>query len=381
MPPLAEINDLARTIAGFIEHPEPGLLDERFNSLVLELFRLQYASVDCYRRLCDRRRAVPGSLRTWRDVPALPVAAFREFDVTSLPSDQRQRVFHSSGTTGPGSSRHYHSPASMGLYESSIRPWFHRHLLGNPNTSNPRPWHFVALTPSPAEVPHSSLVHMIGTVAATWGGTRPDYLAQVGPDGSWQLDPAQVRKALDSPFPSNQAICLLGPAFAYVHLLDQLEAQSNEWPHPPGARLMETGGYKGRSRTVRRSDLYARLSDRLHIPPTHIVGEYGMTELSSQAYDRVAGLGPDPTASAALDDRHFRFPHWARALVVSPEDGREVEPGQTGLLRIFDLANTHSVLALQTEDLALRHADGFQLLGRAPSAGARGCSLALAEPR
>ena len=49
--------------------------------------------------------------------------------------------------------------------------------------------------------------------------------------------------------------------------------------------------------------------------------------------------------------------------------------GETGLLRIFDLANVFSVMAVQTEDLAVRRGDGFELLGRAELAEARGCSL------
>jgi hypothetical protein len=45
------------------------------------------------------------------------------------------------------------------------------------------------------------------------------------------------------------------------------------------------------------------------------------------------------------------------------------------LIRVFDLANVFSVMAIQTEDLAVRHADGFELIGRAALAESRGCSL------
>jgi hypothetical protein len=71
----------------------------------------------------------------------------------------------------------------------------------------------------------------------------------------------------------------------------------------------------------------------------------------------------------------FRFPPWARVRVVSPETGREVVDGETGLLRVFDLANVFSVMAIQTEDLAVRRGDGFELISRAKLAEPRGCSL------
>jgi len=128
---------------------------------------------------------------------------------------------------------------------------------------------------------------------------------------------------------------------------------------------METGGYKGRSRELPKTELHTLITSRLGLPPTAIVCEYGMSELSSQAYSLF-------TLHSSLP---FRFPPWARALVTSPETGREVADGETGLLRIFDLANVRSVMAVQTEDLAVRRGDGFELLGRATQAEARGCSL------
>jgi hypothetical protein len=52
-----------------------------------------------------------------------------------------------------------------------------------------------------------------------------------------------------------------------------------------------------------------------------------------------------------------------------------VAEGETGLIRVFDLANVFSVAAIQTEDLGIRHGDGFELIGRASFAEPRGCSL------
>ena len=148
---------------------------------------------------------------------------------------------------------------------------------------------------------------------------------------------------------------------------------------PPRSRVLETGGYKGRSREVSRSELYAAITRGLGVPASHIVSEYGMSELGSQAYDHVVPDAPVPAppddAAVPTPPRHFRFPRWARAQAVSPEDGREVAEGEVGLLRVFDLANVRSVMAVQTEDLVVRRGEGFELLGRLPRAEAKGCSL------
>ncbi len=83
---------------------------------------------------------------------------------------------------------------------------------------------------------------------------------------------------------------------------------------PAGSRIMETGGFKGRSRVVERATLYAQASQRLGVPVDAIVAEYGMTELSSQYYDafasRVAGRAAREgrAAVAAADRRRRRRP-------------------------------------------------------------------------
>lgn len=346
-------------IRAFIERGGGG--DTAFATLVRELFALQFAHVAPYRRLCEARGVSPESLGDWRQIPAVPAAAFKEFELTSLAPSECVAVFHSSGTTEHRPSRHFHSADSLAVYEAALRPWFARHVL-------PTAWSafrpaMVCLAPPPQLAPHSSLVHMFACVSATFGGSGSRFLATVGADKAWQLDSAAALDALREAESAGQSVVLLGTAFMFVHLLDELARRSLCFTLPPGSRLMETGGYKGRSRELPKAELHALLTDRLGVPPESIVCEYGMSELSSQAYSLVANHSV------------FHFPPWCRAFVVSPETGREVPDGETGLLRIFDLANVGSVLALQTEDLAVRRGDGFELLGRAAPAEARGCSL------
>jgi hypothetical protein len=168
---------------------------------------------------------------------------------------------------------------------------------------------------------------------------------------------------------------MLGTAFSYVHLLDAEPAADRAFALPAGSLVLETGGYKGRSRTLPKPELHDLLGRRLGISPDNLVCEYGMSELSSQAYDSFAWEPSTTAQSTVRPARRFRFPPWARAMVTSPETGREVADGESGLLRVFDLANVRSVLAIQTEDLAIRRGDGFELLGRAAQAEPRGCSL------
>jgi hypothetical protein len=193
-------------------------------------------------------------------------------------------------------------------------------------------------------------------------------------DGSWSLDLDAARAALELAGATRRPLALLGTAFSFVHLLDDLAANHLFFTLPAGSRALETGGYKGRSRTLPGEDLHALIRRHLGISASHIVCEYGMSELSSQAYDRVAGQAaskPGPSSMRPI----FRFPPWARARIVSPETGRETTEGGSGLIQIWDLANVYSVMAIQTEDLGVRRGDGFELIGRAEPAEPRGCSL------
>lgn len=327
-----------------------------FNGFALMLFTLQFERNGAYRKLCEARKITPRNASHWPQIPAVPTSVFKELEISCLPLEVRTHVFHSSGTTVQKPSRHFHSAESLALYEASLLPWF-RFRFGSDVP-------LAILTPPPSQAPNSSLVHMFETARRNFRAPEKSFLGTLAADGSWTLDFAFATETLENSWRTGQPVGLLGTAFSFVHLLDHLATQNLRFELPAGSRVMETGGYKNRSRVLPKEELHALIADRLGVPRARIICEYGMSELSSQAYDT-------PTANP----RVFQFPPWARAQIISPETGREVSEGETGLLRIFDLANAFSAMAVQTEDLAVRRGDGFELLGRTAVAEPRGCSL------
>jgi hypothetical protein len=345
-----------------------------FQQLALDLFALQFENVAPYRRLCEARGIVPSRTAQWRDIPSVPTPAFKEFELTCLSPEDRTCVLLSSGTTGQSPSRHFHNAASLATYEQSLWPPFRQHLLAAADST----LSLLGLTPSPVQAPHSSLVRMFDAVRRHLGAPASVFVGQAARDGSWELDVNAVGRALAEVESGGQPVLVLGTAFSFIQLLDALPCtdRPSSVPSPrvrrtlpPGSRVLETGGYKGRSRELPKAELHRLLSEHLRVPPSHMVSEYGMSELSSQAYDHVASRTVPPGG------RVFRFPPWARAILVSPESGQPVADGETGLIRVFDLANVSSVMAVQTEDLGVRRGDGFELIGRAPQVESRGCSL------
>jgi len=357
-----------------------------YEQLALELFALQFEHNLPYRRLCEARGASPQNVVHWSRIPAAPAAAFKEWELSCLAPGQRSTVFHSSGTSERRPSRHFHNAASLAVYEASLWPWFAEHLLFRGEQAGPvsglsaRAPRLVLLTPAPAAAPHSSLVHMFDTIRRRpfWSGSA--FLGRTARDGAWVVDAAGAAELLQSAAAAKTPVVLLGTAFSFVHLLDFMAEHALWLSLPAASRAMETGGYKGRSRSLPREELHGLIATRLGIPPGDIVCEYGMSELSSQAYDRA--VAPRATREASRPGRTFHFPPWVRAQIISPETSREAAEGEVGLLRVFDLANAYSMMAVQTEDLGVRRGAGFQLAGRAAQAEARGCSLmAHAETR
>jgi hypothetical protein len=212
---------------------------------------------------------------------------------------------------------------------------------------------------------------MFHTLSRAVAATGSFFVGRVEAEGNWSLDIDSLLSTLLECEKTNQPVALLGTAFNFVHLIDTLAERRLQIMLPAGSRVMETGGYKGRSRSLPKVRLHGAISQTLGISRGNIVSEYGMCELSSQAYEHSldASLSAPPTAG------RFHFPPWARFLVISPETGDAAGEGKPGLLRVFDLANVASVLAIQTEDMAIQREDGFELLGRAALTEPRGCSL------
>ncbi len=371
-----------------------------FGKLALELFALQFKSNAAYQKICKARlprrsgakagKLTPEVVEHWTRIPAVPTAAFKELELTCLGPDERTTVFHSSGTTEQRPSRHFHNTESLMVYEVSLWSWFEAHVFAEGRDARPRAAEMgggssagraggsslpiLILTPARATMPHSSLVHMFDVVRRKLGGPESVFVGELAADGAWTLDFDAIVQKLKAACDKATPVTLLGTAFSFVHLLDFLGERNLPFRLPLGSRVMETGGYKNRSRAMPKSELHALITKQLGIPQSHIVCEYGMSELSSQAYDRKVG-------SQKSEVRRFQFPPWSRVQVISPETNREVGDGETGLIRVFDLANVFSVMAIQTEDLGVRHGDGFELLGRAQFAEPRGCSLMSIESK
>ena len=73
--------------------------DDDFESLALTLFAYQFENNEPYRRFCQQREKTPRRVKSWRDIPAVPINAFKDLTLSCSDPEQAARVFMTSGTT------------------------------------------------------------------------------------------------------------------------------------------------------------------------------------------------------------------------------------------------------------------------------------------
>jgi len=332
-------------IASF-EAGKPGDVAAR-DGLIEDIAAWQASRIPEYGRL-HRHGAWP---------PALPTDVFRFRRIAAHPVQADRRVFRSSGTTS--TERSVHAYRDLDLYDLAARVAARHMLFPDVETMQ-----LVMLAPGEDAAPDSSLDYMLARFAE-WFGTECVWVWRHG-----ALDLARLTDRLRSAEASGEPVAVLGTSFAFVHAEDGLGDRRFELP--PGSRVMQTGGYKGRSREVDPGALLAAISTRFGVDATWIINEFGATELSSQMYETTIREHIDGTCGP----RRLWVPPWVRATPVDPDTLDPVEGDAVGILRIDDTANLDSICCIQTADLARRVDDGIVVLGRAAGATPRGCSLA-----
>ncbi len=361
---LAESAALHARARAFVEAFERGAEPpEAFDALACDLARYQAEHIDGFARLCGARGVVPSELRRADEIPAVPTDAFKLTRVFALGEADARVTFETSGTTL--GARGKHPMHDVATYDAAAIAFGRRWLARDLERRVP----VLVLGPTPAEAPDSSLGHMCDAFVRAFGSPESAWLVENGViDLSTFDERAVYAEARGEP------VLVLGTSFAFVHLLDALGDASMRLPH--GSRVMQTGGYKGKSREVPKTELVRELARAFAIDARAIVAEYGMTELSSQFYEQTLfDAGGRPGV--------FAEPPWARVVPVDPETAAPVAEGETGIARIVDLMNVDSAVAILTQDRVRRvrgkDGTGFELLGRAPGAPPRGCSIAIDE--
>ncbi|MBK0382963.1 acyl transferase [Pedobacter sp. SD-b] len=308
-----------------------------FNKTCLDVFKLQYHTIEVYQLFVKSLRVKPDEVTHYRQVPFLPISFFKTHKIIEDKAFA-DVTFSSSGTTGMVTSQHL--VQDVKIYENSYTKGFEQFY------GNIEDYCILALLPNYLEREGSSLIYMVEDLIRKSNDAE---------SGFYLYDHQQLSEKLDRLKAKKQKTILIGVTYA---LLDFIESFPLNFPD---LIVMETGGMKGKRKEMVREELHQILCAGFGVKQIH--SEYGMTELLSQAYSEGEGI--------------FETPPWMKVLIRDTNDPLTfLENGKSGGINIIDLANVHSCSFIATQDLGKIFNDGtFEVLGRFDDSDIRGCNL------
>jgi hypothetical protein len=306
---------------------------KEFEKIALEVYKWQSVNCKVYKDFIDLfNKPEPTCIA---EIPFLPISFFKEFEVVSsnLPV---QFEFLSSGTTSSIRSKHLVQKPEM--YERSFFNIYNE-FIGTPSDQV-----ILALLPNYIEQGNSSLVYMVERLVAASNHSLSGFFLQ-----DYDVLISNYKKAIEL----GKEVVLFGVSYA---LLDLAEKKVNL----AKARIIETGGMKGRRKELSKEELHQFLKEGFGCE--FISSEYGMTELFSQSYSDKDGL--------------FKMPAWMNVKIRETNDPfNYISDGKTGGINVIDLANLYSCSFISTQDLGKIVNGQLQLMGRFDNADLRGCNL------
>ncbi|MFI3316929.1 MAG: acyltransferase [Rikenellaceae bacterium] len=305
---------------------------QEFEREALELFRFQALECEPFARYLRLIGCDADAARSLEDLRYMPLELFKTCDVY-CGKEPAEKVFTSSSTTGSVPSRHM--MADLAIYEAAFIKGFEE-FYGDLSQ-----WSIYGLLPSYLEREGSSLIYMVEKM-----------IERCGSGGFYLHNHDQLLRDMQS---DGKPKILLGVSYALWGLVE------SHAPKLLNTIVMETGGMKGHREEISKAQLHEILCTGFGVDKIH--SEYGMAELTSQAYSK--------------GENRFFAPPWMRVLLREPNDPFAILSGQgRGAINIIDLASRFSCAFIQTEDMGRIYSDGsFSVDGRVSHSEVRGCNL------
>lgn len=299
-------------------------------------------------------------------LPFLPVRAFKELDLASVPRDEIIKVLTSSGTTGQAVSRINLDAEGANRQQRALSAVMQT-VLGAERLPM-----LIVDTKSVIRSRSSFSARAAGVIGMMTFGRDHTWLL----DDDMALDRQLLREFLERH--RGERFLIFGFTFmVWKYLLQSLELGEADLSN---GILIHSGGWKKlESEKVDNDTFRAAWKDRTGLGTVRSF--YGMVEQIGSTY--IEG-----------DDGWMYCPNFADIVIRRPSDWSEAAPGEVGIIEVVSaLPTSYPGNALLTEDLGIRGEDSedgewrgprFKILGRLPKAELRGCSdthAASVEPR
>ncbi|NQW42124.1 MAG: acyl transferase [Bacteroidetes bacterium] len=311
--------------------------EQNFEALALEIFIYQSKNCVIYSQYLKHLQTDVTKVTNLKDIPYLPISFFKNFSITTNTFNP-EKIFESSNTTGFITSKHCVKSAQW--YEKICTKSFDFAFNNFQNYCH------LALLPAYLERQNSSLVYQI------------DHFIQNSSfeeSGFYLYNHDELHQQLIKNEKLEIKTILWGVTFALLDFIEKYQIPLKN------TIIIETGGMKGRKKEMIRTELHSLLSKSFGIDK--IGGEYGMTEIMSQAYSKGDGV--------------YQCPPWMQLILTEINDPfTKVGFEKNGKINIIDLGNIDSCCFIATDDLGKCYQNNtFEVLGRIDNSDIRGCNL------
>ena len=341
--------------------------DEKQKLLTQELLSLtKHHKLHCkeYAAILQALNFNEDSVKTYYDLPFIPVRLFKEYDLMSIDKSQVFKTMTSSGTTGQKVSKIFVDKDTASNQQKTLIK-----ILSDFIGKQRLP---MLIIDSPKVVKDRNLFSARG--AAILGLSMLARERTYALDENMQLN-VEVVKEFCQKY-EGQSVLLFGFTFmVWQHLYSELK-RLNLKLNLPEAFLITGGGWKKLvTLNISREAFKDALREQCSIG--HFLDHYGMVEQTGSIY-------------AECEYGHLHASNYSDVIIRDPKDFSICKVGQKGIIQVVSvLPHSYPGHSLLTEDEGIilgeddcpcgRHGKYFTITGRMKKAELRGCSDTYAD--
>lgn len=334
------------------------LLTER----LVELTKLHQENCPEYARILESISFDVDQVKSYKDLPFLPVRLFKELELKSVPKEEVVKTMTSSGTTGQAVSRIYLDRTTSSNQQKTMVK-----IVSEFTGSSRMP---MIIIDCPSVVKNRAMFSArgAGILGFSIFGAKKIYAL----DDNMKLDVEGLREFLDKY--GDQKILLFGFTFMiwqhFYKELMRLQDEGISFDLSNGI-LIHGGGWKKLiSEAVSHDEFHKRLKDACGLE--HIHDYYGMVEQTGCIY-------------MECECGHLHASNFSDVIIRRPFDFSEAEIGEAGIIQVVStIPESYPGHSLLTEDEGViegiddcpcgRKGKYFKINGRLKNAEIRGCS-------
>lgn len=338
--------------------------DQKAELLTTELKKLtnlHYRNSEKYKRMMDAIGLNIETIKTYYDLPFLPVRMFKEFELLSVSKEEIVKTMTSSGTTGQQVSKIF-LDRETASNQTKVLTKIVSNFLGKKRVP-------MLILDSSAVVKDRNMFSArgAGILGFSMFGSKRLYAL----DENMKLDIDNIRTFLSEH--EGETIFMFGFTFMiWQHFYKEL-LTSGFHPDLSNAILIHGGGWKKlQSESVSPDEFKRKLNEVCGINKNHIHDYYGMVEQTG-------------TINMECEYGHLHASVFSDVIIRRSSDFSVANIGEKGIIEVVSiLPQSYPGHALLTEDEGLilgeddcpcgRLGKYFQIFGRIKNAEIRGCS-------